>query len=130
YRGGALPARPQIARRPARRGPACLMLRFFNACLVLTALVSAFILYSLEHSTRRTEREMATLQSEIAQERETMILLKAEWSNLTRPERLQKLAEQYLGLRKFTADQFIGERDLAARVPAEPQVKLEQKGKD
>jgi len=106
------------------------MLRFFNACLVLTALVSAFILYSLEHATRRTERQIANIQSDIAQEHETITLLTAEWSNLTRPERLQKLAEQYLKLKRITAGQFIGERDIAAKVPAEPQVKLEQKGKD
>jgi cell division protein FtsL len=106
------------------------MLRIFNACLVITALVSAFILYSLEHATRRTEREIAKTEAAIAQERETINLLTAEWSNLTRPERLQKLSEQYLDLKKITADQFISERDIAARVPSEPQVKLEEKGKD
>jgi cell division protein FtsL len=106
------------------------MLRFLNACLVMTALVSAFILYSLEHSTRRTEREIARIQSETAQERETIKLLTAEWSNLTRPERLQQLAEEYLDLKRITADQFVAETDIAARVPSEPQVKLEQKGKD
>ena len=106
------------------------MLRFLNACLVITALVSAFILYSLEHATRRTEREIAKTQSEIAQERENIKLLTAEWSNLTRPERLQRLAEQYLELKRITADQFIAEREIAARVPSEPQVKLEEKGKD
>jgi cell division protein FtsL len=106
------------------------VLRFLNACLVVTALGSAFILYSLEHATRRTEREIAKTQAEIAQERETIKLLTAEWSNLTRPERLQRLAEQYLDLKKITAGQFIAERDIAARVPSEPQVKLEEKGKD
>jgi cell division protein FtsL len=106
------------------------LLRFLNACLVITALVSAFILYSLEHATRRTEREIAKAQAQIAQDRETIKLLTAEWSNLTRPERLQQLAEHYLDLKKITADQFIAERDIAARVPAEPQVKLEEKGKD
>jgi cell division protein FtsL len=106
------------------------VLRFLNACLVITALVSAFILYSLEHATRRTERDIAKTQSEIARERENIKLLTAEWSNLTRPERLQRLAEQYLELKRITADQFIAEREIAARVPSEPQVKLEEKGKD
>jgi cell division protein FtsL len=106
------------------------VLRLLNACLVIAALVSAFVLYSLEHAIRGTERQIATLEAAIAQERETMKLLTAEWSNLTRPERLQHLAEQYLELKKITADQFIAEREIAARVPNEPQVKLEQKGKD
>lgn len=106
------------------------MLRILNACLVIAALVSAFVLYSLEHSTRGTEREIARIQSDMALERETIKLLTAEWSNLTRPERLQQLAEEYLDLKKITADQFIAEAEIAARVPNEPQVKLEQKGKD
>lgn len=106
------------------------MLRLFNACLVVTALVSAFILYSLEHATRRTEREIAKSQADIAQERETIKLLNAEWSNLTRPERLEELAAKYLKLKRPTADQFINERELASRVPAEPQIKLEKQGTD
>jgi cell division protein FtsL len=101
-----------------------------NACLVVTALVSAFILYSLEHATRRTEREIARTQSDMASEREAIKLLNAEWSNLTRPERLQQLAKEYLDLGRIGADQFIAEREIAQRVPSEPLVKLEQKGKD
>jgi cell division protein FtsL len=106
------------------------MLRFLNACLVIAALVSGFILYSLEHATRRTERDIARIEADMAQERETMKLLTAEWSNLTRPDRLQQLAEEYLDLKRIGADQFIGESEIAAHVPAEPQIKLEQKGKD
>ena len=65
------------------------MLRLFNAFLVLTALVSAFVLYSLEHQMRATERQIAHIKSEIAEEREAIKLLGAEWSNLTQPARLQ-----------------------------------------
>jgi len=106
------------------------VLRLFNACLVVVALVSAFILYSLEHATRRIEREIAKSEAEIAQERETMKLLAAEWSNLTRPERLEQLTAQYLKLRRPAADQFITEKDIASRVPAEAQIKLEKQGAD
>ena len=49
------------------------MHKFFNACLVLTALVSAFFLYSLEHSTRGHEREIAKLKNNILEEREQII---------------------------------------------------------
>ena len=106
------------------------MLRTFNACLVVTVLVVAFILYSLEHSIRKTEREIARLDSRISYERETIKLLSAEWNSLTRPERLQKLAEEHLGLKTTSADQFISRAEIAVRVPAEPYVRLEEKGKD
>ena len=68
---------------------ATLMHKFLNAILVLVALVSGFVLYSLEHTTRGLERELARLEREIAREQESIKLLNAEWSSLTRPDRLQ-----------------------------------------
>ena len=106
------------------------MLRIFNAILVIAVLVSAFVLYSLEHAIRGEERAIAKLETQIANERETIALLNAEWSNLTRPERLQVLADKHLGLKPVLPDQYVSTSELAARVPAEPVMKLEEKGKD
>ncbi len=74
------------------------MHKFFNACLMLVVLVSGFILYSLEHSTRGLERNIAKLQRGISEERESIKVLGAEWSSLMRPDRLQKLAQENLKL--------------------------------
>jgi cell division protein FtsL len=106
------------------------MHKFFNACLVLAVLVSAFFLYSLEHSTRGLEREIAKLKSGIVDEREQIKVLGAEWSSLTRPDRLQKLAQENLKLKTVTASQFVSESELAARVPAEPLLIANEKSKD
>lgn len=106
------------------------MLRFINTCLVAAVLVSGFALYTLEHQTRNAEREIARKTLAIKEEKESIKLLDAEWSNLTRPERLQKLAEEHLGLKPVAQLQIIGENELAARIPAEPIVKLEEDGKD
>ena len=106
------------------------MHKFFNACLVLAVLVSAFFLYSLEHSTRGLERNISKLQGDILEERESTKVLGAEWSSLTRPDRLQKLAQENLKLKTVAASQFVNESELAKRVPAEPIIMLEEKGKD
>lgn len=106
------------------------MLRLFNAFLVLTALISAFVLYSLEHRMRATERQIAKTKAEIGEEREAIKLLNAEWSNLTQPTRLQALAESQLGLKPMKADQFVTEEELIARIPSGPIIKLEEPGKD
>ena len=45
------------------------MHKFFNACLVLAVLVSAFFIYSLEQSTRGLERQIAKLKGEIQETR-------------------------------------------------------------
>ena len=106
------------------------MHKFFNACLVLAVLVSAFFLYSLEHSTRGLERQIAKQKDGILDEREQIKVLGAEWSSLTRPDRLQKLAQENLKLKTVTASQFVSEGELAAKVPAEPLLIVNDKSKD
>jgi cell division protein FtsL len=106
------------------------MLKFLNTCLVVAVLGSGFLLYTLELQTRKTEREIAELKRDLASERETIKLLDAEWNSLTRPERLQALAKQHLGLKPVSQLQMMSESEIAARVPAEPIVKLEEEGKD
>jgi cell division protein FtsL len=106
------------------------MLRAFNACLVVTVLSAAYVLYSLEHSIRGVERQIAHSNAAIASENETIGLLNAEWSSLVRPERLQRLTEQHLTLRRISPDQFVKVDELVTRIPAEPPVKLEEEGKD
>ena len=106
------------------------MHKFFNACLVLTVLGSAFLLYSLEHSTRGYERQITKLKRGILEERESIKVLGAEWSSLTQPDRLQKLAQENLKLQTVTASQFVRESELAEKVPAQPLIMLEEKGKD
>ena len=96
------------------------MHKLLNFLLVLTVLVSGFMLYSLEHTTRGLEREIAGLKRGIAEEEEYMRLLNAEWSSLTRPDRLRALAEQHLGLSTLQARQIVRIEELGARVPAEP----------
>lgn len=106
------------------------MHKLLNAFLVLAVLGSGFMLYSLEHATRGTERDIARLEARIADEHEQIKLLSAEWSSLTRPDRLQALAAEHLKLETIAATQIVRPEDFAAKVPAEPPVKLEVDGKD
>lgn len=106
------------------------MHKFFNALLVLTVLVSGFFLYSLEHQTRELERQIARRSSSITGEQDNVKFLQAEWSSLTRPDRLKQLAQQYLGLETLKPQQIVRPEDLARRVPAEPIIKLEADGSD
>jgi cell division protein FtsL len=106
------------------------MHKFLNFMLVVTLLVSGFVLYSLEHETRGLERDIARHDRGIAEEIENMRLLNAEWSSLTRPDRLRALAEQHLGLSTLQAKQIVKLEEIGARVPAEPVIKLEAEGSD
>jgi cell division protein FtsL len=106
------------------------MHKLLNFMLVVTLLVSGFVLYSLEHETRGLEREIARHERGIAEETENMRLLNAEWSSLTRPDRLRALAEQHLGLSTLKATQIVKLEEIGTKVPAEPVIKLEAQGSD
>ena len=106
------------------------MHKLLNFILVVTVLASGFVLYSLEHATRGIEREIATYQHGIEEEIESTRLLNAEWSSLTRPDRLRALAEMHLGLTTLKAQQIVRLEEIGSKVPAEPVIKLEAQGSD
>lgn len=106
------------------------MFKIFNAILVCTVLVAAFVLYSLEHSTRGLERSIAKTEKQIGDEQERIKLLNAEWASLTKPDRIQKIAEEQLHFQTLKAQQFISISEIASKVPQSPPVKLEAQTSD
>ncbi|MGE0211533.1 MAG: cell division protein FtsL [Parvibaculaceae bacterium] len=96
------------------------MLRLFNLFLVIGVLVSAFLLYSLEHRMRGGEREVARIERAIAGEREQMRLLQAEWASLAQPARIERLAREHAKMRPTEPLQFASEAELAQRLPERP----------
>jgi len=106
------------------------MHKLLNLMLVAAVLISGFILYSLEHTTRGLERQASKFQRGIEEETENMRLLNAEWSSLTRPDRIRALAERFLGLSTLKAQQIVKLEEIGQHVPAEPVMKLEAEGSD
>lgn len=98
------------------------MMRLLNAVLVIGLLVSAYFVYSLEHKTRSGEREITRIKAETAEEIEATKLLNAEWSFLTRPDRVEQLSQKFLTLHPIVPQQIIKEQAIAERVPAQPVV--------
>ncbi len=74
--------------------------------LILLAVVS-FGLYQLSYEVQRLEDELIELNRALSQERETIGVLQAEWSYLTRPEYLQGKAQRLLGMRPATARDIV-----------------------
>ena len=74
------------------------MLRFVNICLVLGLVAIAYVIYQVKYETRGLDAEIASLNQKIDDERDAIAVLRAEWSLLNRPERIQRLAKKHLGL--------------------------------
>jgi cell division protein FtsL len=74
------------------------MLRFVNICLVLGLVALASVIYQVKYETRGLDTEIASLIKKIDDERDAIAVLRAEWSLLNRPERIERLARKYLKL--------------------------------
>ncbi len=86
--------------------------------LVICALVfaAAYVYRIKMESTVQTER-VIRLRADIREERNQIAALRAEWSQLASPRRLQGLAERYLKLRPIEAAQFDQLKNLPPRPP-------------
>ncbi len=95
--------------------------RFIPPILIILMIAGAVWTYDTKHKAEKAAEHVRTLRTEIEAEKATMRLLRAEWSVLTQPSRLQTLAEKYkaeLGLETANTSQFVTLEDVPARVPA------------
>jgi len=82
--------------------------RLFNLLLVAAMIVGAALTYDMKHKAEIAADHVARLQAEVAKEKDRITLLKAEWSMLTQPARLQDLVNKYADyfqLEPFSPDQ-------------------------
>lgn len=95
------------------------MSRLINTVLFLFVLLGAFWLYQVKHEAKEEESRIVKLEQQIEDEKEALLLLKAEWSYLNRPERVQQLSERFadqLGLSEVQPYQIGTVADLPERV--------------
>ncbi|MEM9709073.1 MAG: cell division protein FtsL [Pseudomonadota bacterium] len=85
------------------------MRAFFYVTSLLAVMGLAIWAYRENYRTQEAIREVEATSAEIASLRETLNVLKAEWSYLNRPERLRELADMNfdrLGLLPLRPDHF------------------------
>jgi cell division protein FtsL len=83
------------------------MLRFVNICLVLGLVALAYVIYQVKYEARALDEEIASLNKEIDSERDSLAVLRAEWSLLNRPERIERLAGKFLKLAPIQPRQLV-----------------------
>ncbi len=82
------------------------------------AVVASAVLFHTSQKVSDGRQHLANLQQNITTEEESIRVLQAEWSYLNQPERLEKLARQYLELTPMTGRQFAKAEDIpVAQVP-------------
>jgi cell division protein FtsL len=83
------------------------MIRLIGFALLAAVVGLAAYVYDVKYQTGRLNRQAQTLQRDIDRERDQIATLRAEWSALNQPARLQALGERHLPhLRRFQVAQI------------------------
>lgn len=96
------------------------MMRIVNLAILCLTLATAFALYQVKYATQAEDRHIRALKAELAEERDAIQVLRAEWSLLNQPDRLAALAERYTRLQPMAPAQVATMADLPGRPPALP----------
>jgi cell division protein FtsL len=93
------------------------MLRYLNVLAIAGLIGSAVYAYSIKYETMLFSEQIVKARQDIAREHDNIGMLRAEWAHLTRPERIQQLADQHLDLQGLSLDQIVKVTDLPDRPP-------------
>ena len=85
--------------------------------VVFAALVlAAADVYKIKYESTLQAERVAKLRAEVRREQDAIALLRAEWSKLDRPDRIQELAQRHLTLKQLETRQY----DTLDRLPERP----------
>jgi cell division protein FtsL len=73
--------------------------------LTSLALVVGFVLFKVKYEVVEVEQQLVESCRQIKREKANIHILKAEWSHLNEPQRLQALAEKYLDIKPMKTEQ-------------------------
>ena len=94
-----------------------MMMRILNICVIVALVVAAAYVYRIKFESIRRAEEVAKLRLDIRNEHNAIAALRAEWSRLDNPVRIQQLAQRHLALRSIDIHQFDSLDHLPDRPP-------------
>jgi len=82
------------------------MIRLINICVIAALFVAAAYVYKIKFESTQRVEQVAKLRTEIRREHDAIAALRAEWSRLDSPARIQALAKRHLALKPIEQRQF------------------------
>jgi hypothetical protein len=92
------------------------MLRLVHVLVVAALVFAAADVYKIKFESTLQAERVAKLRAEVRRERDAIAALRATWSELDNPERLQGLARRHLPLKPIDISQY----DALDRLPERP----------
>ena len=93
------------------------MVRILNILAIAALIGSAIYAYTIKYETIFHAETIVKLQHEIKLEQDQIGTLRAEWGHLTRPERIQALADRFLDLQPVALNQIVRAEVLPGKAP-------------
>ncbi len=90
------------------------MIRHTTLLFLLLAGALSMALFSIKYQVQDLEQELTQLNKSIFRERQSIHVLKAEWSYLNNPERLAGLARRHLNMGPITPSQLATLEDVGS----------------
>ena len=94
------------------------MIRWLQISSIAVAAIAALLVFQLKYRTESVSERVVALQRKVDAEQEAISLLRAEWSFLIQPSRIQALVERHqerLQLKPVDPEQIIHLDTLPAR---------------
>jgi cell division protein FtsL len=82
------------------------MIRLLNFCVIAALFVAAAYVYKIKYESTQRAEQVAKLRTEIRREHDAIAGLRAEWSRLDSPARIQELVKRHLALKPIDQRQF------------------------
>src|SRR5215213_11834059 len=90
--------------------------RVLHVVVLVGLVLAAADVYKIKYESTLQAERVAKLRGEVRREQDAIAMLRAEWSKLDRPDRIQELAQRHLTLRPLEVRQY----DTLDRLPARP----------
>src|SRR5262245_45959317 len=97
-----------------------MLMRLVHLIVVAALVVAAVGVYTIKFESTVRAEQVAKLAAEIKRERDTIAALRAEWTLLDNPARIQSLAHRHLSLRMLDPAQIEHLDRLPERPPVPP----------
>ena len=82
------------------------MLRLLHIAVAALLVLAAADVYRIKFESIREAEQVGKLRADIRHERDAIAALRAQWSELDRPDRIEELARRHLPLRNIEVYQF------------------------
>ena len=93
------------------------MIKLLHVVAIGALVSSALYAYTIKYETTLEGEQLQKVKGKAQRERDAIAVLKAEWQLLTRPDRIQALADRHLDLQPFTVSQVVRVSDIPNRGP-------------